>query len=206
MKEFIFLYYSILTLLILSCSSINEAEHFNKLASDPESKPDEVIKSLDIKQGMVIGDLGAGGGYYTFRFARETGPKGLVYAIDISDAYLKMIEDTIKKENIGNIKTVLASCDNSNLPENSADIIFIRNVFHDISDPTGYFVRLSSRLKSGGRVAIIDYKSGMVYRISGHFIREEIILDKMQKAGYVLYKKYDFLQNQSFNIFIRKQK
>jgi len=40
-----------------------KAEVFNRKASSNESKPDEILKVLDIKKGQNIADIGSGGGY-----------------------------------------------------------------------------------------------------------------------------------------------
>ena len=37
-----------------------------------------------LKEGVVIADIGAGSGYFTFRLARHLGDTGRVYAVDIS--------------------------------------------------------------------------------------------------------------------------
>ncbi len=187
-------------------SSCNMAEHFNKDASDPENKPDEVIKSLNIKPGDKIADLGAGGGYYTLRFGNEVGKKGRVYAVDIEQEYLDLIKSDAKKAGLDNIETVLAKEDKSFLPEKSIDLIFVRNVFHHLPDDvTGYFKKLQKVLRPGGRVAIIEYNRGLAYFFHRHGTQEEVIVEKMEKAGYHLIENLDLLPKQSFVIFSVKR-
>ena len=43
---------------------------------DAYQKPQEVMTALGIKPGEVIGDIGAGSGYFTFRLALHVGAKG----------------------------------------------------------------------------------------------------------------------------------
>ncbi len=50
--------------------------------------PDAVIRVLDVRPGMVVGDLGPGVGHFTLRFARAVEPDGAVYAIDASQGTL----------------------------------------------------------------------------------------------------------------------
>ena len=40
---------------------------------DAYQKPHEVIAALDLKPGEVIADIGAGSGYFSFRFAHHVG-------------------------------------------------------------------------------------------------------------------------------------
>lgn len=58
----------------------NRAELFNKRASQPQFKAQEIIDTLRPAEGEVIADIGSGGGYFTMRFAREVGFNGTVYA------------------------------------------------------------------------------------------------------------------------------
>ena len=51
---------------------------------DAYQKPQEVLTALNLRPGEVIADIGAGSGYFTFRIARHVGPKGKVYAVDVS--------------------------------------------------------------------------------------------------------------------------
>src|SRR5205085_2682790 len=48
-----------------------------------EEDPEKLIKALEIKEGMVIADVGAGSGYHTFLLAPLVGKKGKVIASDI---------------------------------------------------------------------------------------------------------------------------
>ncbi len=185
------------------CSDSFNARHFNQLASDPESQPEMILRSLEIKPGSVVADLGAGGGYYTLRFSRAVGPSGKVYALDINQSYLDFIKTSMERQGIKNVRLILAGERESGLPAGSTDLVFLRNVFHDMSDQADYFRRLKTALRKGGRIAIIDYTpGGLVRRLHGHYSREEDIVDIMAKAGYIRYKRHTFLKDQSFNIFI----
>ena len=185
------------------CSSFM-ANYYNRSASAPKNKPDEIIQSLALKPGMRIADLGAGGGYFTLRFARFVGEGGKVYAIDINEGYLEIIEKEVKKAGLKNIQTILAKADDSLLAEGSVDLIFIRNVFHHLSAPEKYFGDLKTKLKPGGRIAIVEYKKLTFFsftRIFRHYTPEEHVVETMRKAGYHLSQKYDFLEKQSFTLY-----
>jgi predicted methyltransferase len=46
---------------------------------DAEQKPDQVIAPLGLRAGETLADIGAGSGYFSFRFARALGNSGRVY-------------------------------------------------------------------------------------------------------------------------------
>jgi arsenite methyltransferase len=192
---------SLLIAYLLICGSSAQywADFFNRDASAPESKPDEIISALALKAGMRVADLGAGGGYFTLRFARAVGREGKVYAVDINAELLEIIKASVSRAGLRNVVFIHAREDDSLLPEKSVDLIFVRNVFHHLPDQEKYFRNMKPKLKTGGRVAIIEYKKGTYY--SGHETPEETVIEVMEKAGYSFLKRYGFLEKQSFTIF-----
>ncbi len=74
-----------------------QAKMFNKKASNPKNKPDQIIEAITLKPGQNIADIGAGGGYFSLRFAKIVGQEGKVYAVDASPDLLEFIKKSSKK-------------------------------------------------------------------------------------------------------------
>ena len=184
-----------------------KAKMFNKKASDPRNKPDQIIETIGLKSGQVIADIGSGGGYFTLRFAEVVGEKGKVYALDTDEKLLEFVNDSAKQKGLNNIITVLAK-DKLELPKGSLDFVFMRNVTHHISNRVSYFKNLRTFLKPHGKVVIIEYRNGKPFtfrRMFGHYIPKEVIVQEMEEAGYILEKEFDFLPEQHFTIYLNKQ-
>jgi len=47
---------------------------------DAQVQPEKVMEAIGVKPGMVIGEAGAGEGYFTFKLSRRVGETGKVYA------------------------------------------------------------------------------------------------------------------------------
>ena len=94
-----------------------KAKRLNRKASDPKNMPDKVIEAIDLKHGMSIADIGAGGGYYCLRFADIVGKKGKVYAVDKNKRYLDSIRYFANGRGLNNIVTILPERSNINLPD-----------------------------------------------------------------------------------------
>jgi ubiquinone/menaquinone biosynthesis C-methylase UbiE len=56
-----------------------------------EERTDKLLNLLPIKPGMVIADMGAGSGYFTFPMAKMVGSGGKVLAVDIQKEMLDII-------------------------------------------------------------------------------------------------------------------
>lgn len=184
------------------------AKMFNKKASNPKNKPDEIINNLKILPGQRIADIGSGGGYFSFRFAKLVGNNGKVYSIDTNKELLEFISNNAKQQEQSNIVTILATENNIPLADGKIDLIFMRNVYHHITNRVEYVKKLKNILKSDGKVAIIEYKkSGRFFgshRPSGHYVILEVIIKEMETAGYHVEEQHFFLPEQSFTIFSSK--
>lgn len=177
----------------------------NRKASSPKNKSSAIIEHLNIQNGMIVGDIGSGGGYFTREFSRRVGEEGQVYAIDVNGKALQYISRNLKKEGVKNVKTIPTHPKGVKLPEN-VDLFFLRNVFHHLSDQEEYFKNIKGFLKENGRIAIIDYnqkKFGFTGFL-GHYTPEKVLLDVMGNAGLYPVEKYEFLQDQLFIIFAKK--
>ena len=179
-----------------------KAKRLNRKASDPKNMPDKVIEAIDLKHGMSIADIGAGGGYYCLRFADIAGKKGKVYAVDKNKRYLDSIRYFANGRGLNNIVTILPERSNINLPDKGLDYIFMRNVTHHLPARAAYFSRLRSYLKSNGQIIIIDYDRKRFWkRSSSHYLPRKTIINEMDEAGYEIFREFDFLPEQNFIIF-----
>jgi arsenite methyltransferase len=180
-------------------------QHFNELAASEDRESADVIPYLELKEGSVVADLGAGGGYFSFKLAKAVGGSGKVFAVDVSGESILYIQEKAKERVIHNVEPILATFEDSKLKPGSVDLVFIRNTYHDIQKRVDYFSRLRHVLKPKGRIVIIDYdpaKLDVFRKLFGHAIEEKTIISEMKQAGYIVQKRYPVLKIHSFNIFI----
>jgi arsenite methyltransferase len=175
----------------------------NREAVSPKNKPFEILEHLNINEGMTVGDIGSGGGFFIREFSKKVGDQGLAYAIDVNQKSLDFISDNLDREGIKNVKTIKAYPSSIDLPENSIDLFFLRNVFHHLPAQLEYFKNLKKLLKENGKIAIIDFerKKFSFTGLLGHYTPENVLLDIMDKAGFTPLEKHEFLPNQLFIIF-----
>ena len=184
---------------------------FNRRASSAKSKPEEVLNALGLTPGQNIADIGIGGGYFSFRFAEAVGKEGIVFGVDTNRGFLSLLGKNAGKKGLGNIKTLPAS-ELIQIPEKTLDMVFLRNVYHHLEDRVNYFMIISKLLKADGRIAIIEYKERKGFNLfplighpPHHHTSQEKIVQEIEEAGYTLNKSFNFLSEQSFTIFKKKQ-
>ena len=172
-------------------------------ARDKDQKPSEVIEALAVKPGMTVADLGSGSGYFTRRFIEAVTESGKVYAIDVEPEMLAYVKESVIHMHIAySAEFVLARPDNAKLPAESVDLIFICNTFHHLENRPVYLENLKSALKTGGRIAIVDFyhdaRSGDLGFSKQHLVPRETVVEEVTKAGYKLLREHTFLPRQYF--------
>lgn len=194
---------AVLVLLAGGCARCKRAAYAG-WGRDRWQQPERVVETLGIVSGQRIADLGAGGGYFTFRLAEAVGDSGLVYAVDVDADMTGYLEARVAEEGVPNVEVVLAEYDDPLLPDAGVDLIFTCNTYHHLEDRPAYFARVRRALRPGGRVAIVEYEPrGWLQRVFPHSTPTELIRDEMARAGYRLEGEHDFLDRQSFLIFAR---
>ena len=194
----------LVVLLLASCTSLKRCA-YEGINRDEWQKPDEVIRGLGIRPGDRIADLGSGGGYFTFRLARATGPTGKVYAVDVDKGMNDYVANRARQEGHSNIEVILAKPDDPLLPESGVDIIFTTNTYHHLENRPAYFANATKYLRQDGRIAIIDFSGKQWFEFfGGHYTPREVIKREMKEAGYVLQREFDFLPKQYFLVFSKK--
>ena len=188
-----------LSLALGACLSIS-------LSRDAWQRPEQVVEALDLEPGDHVADLGAGGGYFTFRLAGAVGPEGRVYAVDVDTDLTESLAEEAREQGQSNVEVILAPYDDPKLPEGGVDLIFTCNTYHHIDDRPAYFARAARYLRPGGVVVIVDMlPKAWLQRLTGHVSPAEMIRSEMREAGYVLEREYTFLPEQSFFVFTRAE-
>lgn len=121
-----------------------------------EFPPEEVLQMLAIKKTDNILDLGAGTGYLTIPAAQMV--HGLVYALDMDEKMLEIIDCKAQDESITNIQLVKGSIDNIPLPDDSIDIVLASLVLHEIKPLSTTLQKIKRVLKDGGQFMCLEYE------------------------------------------------
>ncbi len=189
-------------LAIAGCSAAAKKAAYEPEDRDTWQKPAEVISLLDITPGSTLVDLGSGGGYFTGRLGRATGPAGKVFAVDVDPTMNALLGTRLAEEDIRNVTIVTADPNHAGLAPNSIDLVFVSNTYHHLPDPVRYFARLLAALRPGGRVAILEYHpdANTFVRLFRHGTAAVRIRDEMSAAGYMLLREKS-LERQDLLIF-----
>ncbi len=165
-------------------------------------KPDDVVRALHLTGAEVVADVGAGSGYFTFRLATAL-PQGRVVATDIEPEMIRHMHHKAVTEGIRNVEPVLASADDPKVPA-TADIVFVCDVLHHVSDRRVWLGRLHDQMKPGARLILVEFREGDLPEgpPAALKIPRDEILRLVRDSGFALIgEEKDLLPYQTFLVF-----
>lgn len=139
----------------------SDVERFAAIFDDPArdawQKPAEVVDVMELAQGMVVADIGAGTGYFLARLSAAVGSEGHVLGLDTEAAMVAHMQNRIEEAQLANTSAAVVAPDDPGLDPQSVDRVLIVDTWHHISDRASYVSRLHEALRPGGRVVIVDF-------------------------------------------------
>jgi cyclopropane fatty-acyl-phospholipid synthase-like methyltransferase len=171
-----------------------------------EEECSTMLKALHLKSGQTVCDMGCGNGFYTLKLAKIVGEKGQVLAVDIQPEMLSLLNERAKEEKLSNIKPILGTPIDPNLPEGRIDLILCVDVYHEFSNPEEMLAVMRKGLKPGGRIALVEFRAEdpKVPIKPLHKMTKEQILKEWPANGFKLVEQFDKLPWQHLMFFEAK--
>lgn len=171
---------------------------------DEWQEPDRIMDELGIADGARVGDIGAGGGWFTIRLARRVGPNGRVFAQDIQHQMIESIARRVQRENLRNVETRLGTPTDPRLP-GDLNAVLIVDTYPQLEDPVPILKHLAMTLAPNGRIGIVEWRNdvfGPGPAMNERLEPDEIIRDAL-RAGLRLHAHHKFLRYQYLLVFTR---
>lgn len=183
-------------------------ERFEQPGREIYDRRHEIVDATGIKAGMAVADIGAGTGLFSLLFAREVGPGGKVYAVDISQVFVDNIVRRAREQELENVIGVVNTQSSTELPAGTVDVAFLSDTYHHFERPAPMLASIHRALKPGGRLVVIDFQ-----RIPGRssaWVLGHVRADKAQvkreieAAGFRLVEDRPLLKENFFLAFTRR--
>jgi precorrin-6B methylase 2 len=179
--------------LLVALTTTAAGQRFDSAAAlkQAEREVPSLVGVLELKPGMTVADVGAGFGAWAVTLARWIGPSGRVYATEIGAEQLTAIREAVARERLDNVVVLEGAAGSANLPDGCCDAVFLRDVYHHLTQPEAFDRSIVSALKHGGRLAIIDFEpepgsktpAGVLANRGGHGILPSLIVSELSAAG-----------------------
>jgi precorrin-6B methylase 2 len=171
-----------------------------------EENTNLAISKFPLTTFSKVADIGAGSGYYTFRVAAKV-PAGKVYAVEIQDEMISLLNDRKKELKNSNVEIIKGDSQSPNLPDTSVDLVFMVDVYHELMFPHEMLQNIRKAIKKNGRLLLMEYKAEdpavaikELHKMSVVQVQKELAAN-----GFVLDYKGEFLPIQHLLIFRKKE-
>ncbi|RPI18398.1 MAG: methyltransferase domain-containing protein [Ignavibacteriae bacterium] len=118
---------------------------------------DGFFDRLSLEKGIRILDVGAGPGFVSLDLLERTGKESEITVLEPSELFINYIKDFSLKNNISNFRFINNTVENTELPANYYDFIFLRWVIAFVAEPELFLAKLVKSLAPRGVIAIQDY-------------------------------------------------
>lgn len=143
---------------IASVMGHQAADWLERPQREDEERADLLVESLKFREGEIVADIGCGSGYISRRIAAKIGATGVVHAVDIQQEMLDLLKARMATFKIHNVKPVLGTTKDPNLPPDSCDTMILVDVYHEFEFPHEMLRNMIRGLKTGGRIVVVEYR------------------------------------------------
>jgi precorrin-6B methylase 2 len=134
------------------------AQWLERSEREEEERLTLLIRSLRLKPGQVVADIGAGSGVISIQMAERVLPGGKVMAVDVQQEMLDRLKTWCREYGVENVEPVRGSERKTNLKPASVDLAIMVDVYHEFEYPWEMLMDISRALRPGGRVVFVEYR------------------------------------------------
>ena len=119
-------------------------------------KPAELLTALELKEGDIFIDIGAGNGFFSLPAAEIVGDEGRVYSVDVEIDMLLDLKYRAQQAGLTERIEIVKSDDNDANLRQAADFMLFAYLFHEVEEKAKFLDNYFSFLKKGSRVVFIE--------------------------------------------------
>jgi ubiquinone/menaquinone biosynthesis C-methylase UbiE len=121
-------------------------------------QPAELLRSLGLKPGDTLADIGCGPGFFTLPAADIVGAGGRVLAADIQGDMLSAVKARVNERGLTNVRVVKSSDTEVPLQAGRAEMVLLAFTLNEIDHRARFLHRVSRLLKPNGKVIVLEWE------------------------------------------------
>jgi len=126
------------------------------------SDPVNNLKQFDLRENMIVADLGAGSGFYAVAAAKMV-PMGKVYAVEILPDLVTAVRNKAKEAHVSNLEVLVGDLEEdhgSKLADATANRVIASNILFQLDRKDDFIKEIKRVLRPDGQVLLVDWSEG----------------------------------------------
>jgi len=161
-------------------------DRLNDIGRLEDLVPDLMWDAFGAPASRVVVEVGAGTGMFAREFAARMTERGVLHAVDSEPVMLQWMSDHLPADLEVRIEVTDADATHIPLADGAVDLVYSVNLHHELDDTAAMLGEAARLLRSGGTVAIVDWKREptpkgppLEYRIGA-----DEIVRQLESAGF----------------------
>lgn len=181
---------------------------FNDPTREKWDMTEDVMKSIPLKTGEKVIDMGCGFGYNTLRLLRLVGKSGFVYATDTEEPYADYVETVFHSNGYENVKGIHTQSNELGV-DSTVDCIFISSLYHILytwsreDERKALLTSIKEKLRPGGHIVIVDNINRHGEELNNCHVDHRLIQAQLGYWGFKT-KKYKQLNDQRYLLVLQR--
>ena len=176
-------------------------------------RPRDIVDQMSLKPGQSVADVGTGPGFMLPYLSHAVGDTGMVYAEDIQPEFLDQAKTRANTLGLKNVKFVIGTDRDPNLPANTLSGVLILDVYHHFDYPEAMLSHILDSLVSDGKLIIVEYykrrgamPNGDPDRAIEHIrLDEDGLIKEVEANGFKLADKHELTPKSQYIVtFVKK--
>ena len=154
---------------------------------------DRILELVGLKPGDAVIDYGCRQGFYSDRFRRIVGEKGMVYCLDNDRGHIDFLQKYIVDYDLPNMLATKSSDASLGLTSNRADVLFINQMYHFVyiyaprQEQRKLLGSIKKVLRPGGRLIVLD--DSPVRGVQGYSLDSRLVVNQLGSYGFELTRR-----------------
>lgn len=167
-----------------------------------------IARAVGLAPGMAVADVGAGTGVFTDFFAKDVGPQGRVYAVELAPRFVSLLRERAAARGLAQVTAVQCTERSTELEAGCVDVVFLCDTYHHFEYPRATMGSIHRALRPGGRLVVVDFERipgvSRQWTLDHVRIGKQEVIAELQSFGFRLLEELDVgLQENYFLRFER---
>ena len=136
------------------------ASWLDRAERESEERTDQLIDILNLKPGMIVGDIGAGTGRLSLLMLDRIKPQGQMWAVDVQAEMVERLKGIAQKYPKNQFNAKQSTAFSPELPDAILDMAIMVDVYHELEYPREFLEALMLAVKPGGLIVFVEYRAG----------------------------------------------